>query len=164
MTSSFFRGLPGSHHHQRQRNHPWCPRASSRSVTFQRGLLVIECVALHLGALRAVIGVPARTRVRRRRRGGGVLLGGLTCGLANLLYGNVDLAGRVGVSENTMRKIERGDPTVGLGVTFEAATIVGVALFDEDTPLVERELRRVNDRLALLPKAVHKVTPVNANF
>lgn len=76
----------------------------------------------------------------------------------------IDLAGRVGVSENTMRKIERGDPTVGLGVTFEAATIVGVALFDEDVPSVERELRRVDDRLVLLPKAVHKVEPVNANF
>ena len=76
----------------------------------------------------------------------------------------IDLAGRVGVSEHTMRKIERGDPTVGLGVTFEAATIVGFALFDEDAPRVERELRRVDDRLVLLPKAVHKVAPVNANF
>jgi transcriptional regulator with XRE-family HTH domain len=76
----------------------------------------------------------------------------------------IDLAGRVGVSENTMRKIERGDPTVGLGVTFEAATLVGVPLFDEDAPRVERELRRVNDRLILLPKAVRKVEPVNANF
>ena len=76
----------------------------------------------------------------------------------------IDLAGRVGVSENTMRKIERGDPTVGLGVTFEAATIVGVALFDEDRSNVEREVRRVKDRLALLPKAVHPLDPVNVNF
>ena len=76
----------------------------------------------------------------------------------------IDLAGRVGVSENTMRKIERGDPTVGLGVTFEAATIVGVILFDEDASIVEREIRRVNDRLTLLPKAVHQLAPVDVNF
>ena len=43
-----FRGLPGSHHHQRQRNHQRCPSASPRSVTFQRELLVIECIALQL--------------------------------------------------------------------------------------------------------------------
>ena len=68
------------------------------------------------------------------------------------------------VEFSVQQKIERGEPTVGLGVTFEAATIVGVPLFDEDVPRLERELRRVNDRLSLLPKAVHKVEPVNANF
>ena len=76
----------------------------------------------------------------------------------------IDLAQRVGVGEDTMRKIERGDPTVGLGVAFEAAAIVGVPLFDEEMPRVERELRRVDDRLSLLPKSVRKGKPVDANF
>ena len=75
-----------------------------------------------------------------------------------------DLAQRVGISEFTMRKIERGDPTVGLGVAFEAALIVGVALFDEDTSRVQHELRRVEDRLRLLPKSVRPVELIDANF
>jgi transcriptional regulator with XRE-family HTH domain len=76
----------------------------------------------------------------------------------------IDLAERVGVSEETMRKIERGNPTVGLGVAFEAAAIVGVPLFDEDASRVAEELRRVDDRLRLLPKSVRKGRPINANF
>ena len=76
----------------------------------------------------------------------------------------IDLAERVGVSEDTMRKIERGNPTVGLGVAFEAAPIVGVPLFDDDASRVDEELRRVDDRLRLLPKSVRQGRSVNANF
>ena len=43
-----------------------------------------------------------------------------------------ELAERVGVSVVTLRKIERGDPSVGLGVSFEAATLTGVPLFYEE--------------------------------
>jgi transcriptional regulator with XRE-family HTH domain len=61
------------------------------------------------------------------------------------------LAERVGITEGTMRKIERGNPSVGLGATLEAAVLVGVTLFDEDPVRRALERGRVEDRLALLP-------------
>jgi transcriptional regulator with XRE-family HTH domain len=67
-----------------------------------------------------------------------------------------ELATRAGVSRDKKRRIEQGDPRCGIGLVFEAATIVGVPLFESDrngltTLLVEQE-----DKLRLLPKAIHK--------
>lgn len=75
-----------------------------------------------------------------------------------------ELADRIGVTQPTMRKIERGDPTVGLGVAFEAATVVGVPLFDEDRSRLRLERSRVEDRLALLPQLVRKPAPADDDF
>ena len=75
-----------------------------------------------------------------------------------------ELAERVGVTPFTLRKVERGDPTVGLGVAFEAAAIVGVALFDEDADRRRLESARVVDRLAVLPKTVRKTRRVDNAF
>lgn len=65
-----------------------------------------------------------------------------------------ELAKRVGVSRPTLGKIERGDPSVGLGAAFEAARLVGVPLFVEDRDQLRTELARSRDRLALLPQRV----------
>ena len=65
-----------------------------------------------------------------------------------------DLAERVGVSTVTMRKVERGDPSVALGTAFEAAALVGVALFDEDPARRGLEGEVVRSRLAVLPATV----------
>ena len=53
-----------------------------------------------------------------------------------------ELAERVGVSVVTIRKVERGDPTVALGTAFEAAVIAGVVLFhrDADRRALESEI------------------------
>jgi transcriptional regulator with XRE-family HTH domain len=75
-----------------------------------------------------------------------------------------ELADRVGVSRDTIYKIEHGVPTVGLGVAFEAAAIVGVPLFDEDPSRRLLELSRADDRLALLPKRTRKPLKVNDEF
>ncbi len=75
-----------------------------------------------------------------------------------------ELAERVGVTQPTMRKVERGDPTVGLGVAFEAAAVLGVPLFHEDRPRRSLEANRVDDRLALLPKLVRKPADVDDDF
>lgn len=55
-----------------------------------------------------------------------------------------------------MRKVERGDPTVGLGVAFEAAAVVGVPLFHADPDRRALEAQHAGDQLALLPRTVHK--------
>ena len=65
-----------------------------------------------------------------------------------------ELAERVGASETTVRKIERGDPTVELGTVFEAAALTGVVLFDDDATALARESELVNARLAVLPQRV----------
>lgn len=55
----------------------------------------------------------------------------------------VDLAERVGVSEVTLRKVERGDPTVALGTALEAAALVGVVLFHADPTRRGLEVERL---------------------
>lgn len=75
-----------------------------------------------------------------------------------------ELADRVGVSHVTMRKIERGDLTVALGLAFEAAAVVGVPLFHEDRSRRPLEAGRVEDRLALLPQLVRKPPEVDDDF
>lgn len=75
-----------------------------------------------------------------------------------------ELAERVGVTKTTMSKVERGDVTVGLGVAFEAAAILGVPLFSDDAGRRRVEAARIDDRLTVLPRAVRKTTQVDDDF
>jgi transcriptional regulator with XRE-family HTH domain len=75
-----------------------------------------------------------------------------------------ELAERVGVSVVTLRKIERGGPTVRLGVAFEAATLTGVPLFYEDRSRLSEELSRAADRLAVLPSRARKPREIDDAF
>lgn len=75
-----------------------------------------------------------------------------------------ELADRVGISVVTMRRIERGAPTVEIGVAFEAAALVGVALFDSDALARRLEAERVDNRLAVLPKAARRPADVDDDF
>lgn len=68
------------------------------------------------------------------------------------------LAERVGVSPTTIRKVERGDATVAIGTAFEAAVLVGVALFHDDAARRALEGEALAARLALLPAAVRPLT------
>jgi transcriptional regulator with XRE-family HTH domain len=74
-----------------------------------------------------------------------------------------DLASRVGVSEVTMAKVERGDLSVALGTALEAAGLVGVALY-EGPQRRAVEARRVSDVLALLPAAARPRRSVDDDF
>ena len=66
------------------------------------------------------------------------------------------LAERVGVEAHTIGRIERGEPTVAIGLVFEAAVITRTPLFGVD----ERELKPLEAAarryLALLPTRVRK--------
>ena len=64
-----------------------------------------------------------------------------------------ELARRVGVSHPTIIKIERADPRVAVGTVLEAATLVGVPLFDEDPMIRARHQERLAAELKLLPQA-----------
>jgi DNA-binding XRE family transcriptional regulator len=63
----------------------------------------------------------------------------------------VELADRIGVSSDTVTKVERGNPTVALGIALEAARLVGVPLFSEDDIRVSMDRDLTAARLALLP-------------
>lgn len=63
-----------------------------------------------------------------------------------------ELGSRIGADRTTVGRIERGDPSVRLGLAFEAAAILGVTLFDPEEDRRAAELRRVADQLALLPQ------------
>ncbi len=67
-----------------------------------------------------------------------------------------ELAERTGISRGTLQRIEKGDPKVEIGIMFEAATLVGVNLFDADNGRLSGNIARADDKLALMPKAIHK--------
>lgn len=66
------------------------------------------------------------------------------------------LAERAGISTSTLLKVERGDPTVSVGVAFDVATLVGVPLFYDDPARLGAEAARGRDRVALLPQRVRE--------
>jgi transcriptional regulator with XRE-family HTH domain len=69
-----------------------------------------------------------------------------------------ELAERAGISPVTLRKVERGDPTVVLGTVFEVATLLGIALFDADRDGLSTLVERGRERLAMLPARVRQPT------
>jgi hypothetical protein len=64
-----------------------------------------------------------------------------------------------------LRNIERGAPTVGIGIVFEAATILGINLFGASRDELRSMVERGRDRLALLPARVRDPEgPVRDDF
>ena len=75
-----------------------------------------------------------------------------------------ELAERVGVSHPTIVKVERGDPSVAAGTLLEAATVVGVPLFDPDPANRERYGASKRTELVLLPMAARRRRTVDDDF
>jgi len=67
-----------------------------------------------------------------------------------------ELAERAGVSANTLRRVESGDPSVSLGVAFDVAALVGVPLFYEEPGRLAAEAARSRERAELLPSRVRR--------
>lgn len=68
----------------------------------------------------------------------------------------IELAERLGIARSTLQRLEKGDPKVEIGIVFEAATLVGVKLFDSDEKTVRQLSDQTDDRIAVLPKHVYK--------
>ena len=65
-----------------------------------------------------------------------------------------EIAERASTTRVTLRRIERGDPNVALGLYFEVAMVLGVSLFGrEGRELAELAAQAKRD-LALLPSRV----------
>jgi transcriptional regulator with XRE-family HTH domain len=76
-----------------------------------------------------------------------------------------ELAERAGISVLTLRKAERGDPTVALGTMFELAGLAGVVLFTPDAAELAARTAHERDRLRLLPARIREPAgPVEDDF
>ncbi|MCY4151693.1 MAG: helix-turn-helix transcriptional regulator [Aestuariivita sp.] len=67
-----------------------------------------------------------------------------------------DLAARVGIARSTLQLIEKGNPSVAVGLVLEAATLTGVDLFVPEATSLAPQLEQVDDKLALMPSSVRK--------
>lgn len=63
-----------------------------------------------------------------------------------------DFADRLGVTRGTVQRLEQGDPKVELGIAFEACTVLGIRLFDDDLGGMTLRREELQKRLTLLPK------------
>ncbi|HEY9219040.1 MAG TPA: helix-turn-helix domain-containing protein [Phenylobacterium sp.] len=61
-------------------------------------------------------------------------------------------ADRLGVSRETVTRLEKGDPKVELGLAFEACALLSIPLFEEDLHAITHRVEETSSRLALLPK------------
>jgi len=62
-----------------------------------------------------------------------------------------ELAERANVSRSTIQKIEKGDPSINIGLVFEAASVIGVPLFSTENPnSLKLQNQEVSEKLALL--------------
>jgi transcriptional regulator with XRE-family HTH domain len=69
-----------------------------------------------------------------------------------------DVAERAGITRVTLRKVERGDPTVSIGTVFEVAGVLGVSLFGAQGRELAELAARGERELALLPSRIDTVT------
>ncbi len=63
-----------------------------------------------------------------------------------------ELGQRLGVSRHTVITLEKGDPKVGVGTVFEAATIVGIPLLAEDQHALNKLATTVASLASVLPE------------
>lgn len=69
-----------------------------------------------------------------------------------------EVAERVDVTRQTLRRVEQGDPSVAIGIVFDVATVLGVPLFGAGEAELAELAARGERELALLPSRVD-VTP-----
>lgn len=67
-----------------------------------------------------------------------------------------DLAVRVGIARSTLQRMEKGDPSVEIGLVLEAATLTGVDLFVPEATTLPTQIDRIDDKLALMPGSIRK--------
>ncbi len=62
-----------------------------------------------------------------------------------------DLGERLGVSRQTVMQLEKGHPSVGIGIAFEAAYILGIPLLTTDPSNLVHWQLLLKNFIALLP-------------
>ena len=72
----------------------------------------------------------------------------------NHRWSEAELAERAGTTRPTIRKIEQGSPTAGIGLYFEIAGLLGIPLFTADNTQMRGMQNTLDLKLALLPKRI----------
>lgn len=103
-----------------------------------------------------------RSYSRYTRQALGYLGGLLRAGRIEKGISASELAERAGISRDMLYRIEKGDPRCEVGVVFELAAIVGIALFDTDAAGLQARQQELAARIKLLPKAVRS-SPAEVN-
>lgn len=75
-----------------------------------------------------------------------------------------ELADRAGISRGLVQRIERGYPGCQIGAVFEAATIVGVPLYDTNRAALSARIKHADEQIALLPAHTHSSKKVQDAF
>ncbi len=83
-----------------------------------------------------------------------LLAGQISLGRKRYRMSQQELADRMGVTRTTVQMIEKGAPTVAVGLIMEAATLTGVDLFVPEATTLAPQLERTRDKLALMPRSV----------
>lgn len=65
-----------------------------------------------------------------------------------------EVSERAGISRPTLRRIERGDPTVAIGNVFEVAAVLAVPLFGAEGRQLAELAARGERELRLLPSRI----------
>lgn len=95
--------------------------------------------------------------IRNYTREAGTLLGKqVRPGRKERKWTERELADRASISRATLQKIEKGDLSVALGLTFEVAALAGVGLFDDERASLAGHIARADDQLAVPPAAVRR--------
>jgi transcriptional regulator with XRE-family HTH domain len=80
-------------------------------------------------------------------------------------WSTTELAERAQITRATLHAVERGEPTVGLGIAFETAAVLGIPLFRESAAELSVDVDRARERLAVLPQRIRRpVGRVNDDF
>ncbi|MHB8293723.1 MAG: hypothetical protein ACYDH5_03690 [Acidimicrobiales bacterium] len=69
-----------------------------------------------------------------------------------------ELCRRAAISPVTLRNVERGAPTVAIGIFFDVASLLGIHLYDTEPDRLPALVTRERDRLLLLPSRVREPT------
>ena len=83
-----------------------------------------------------------------------LLAGQISLGRKRYRMSQQELADRMGVTRTTVQMIEKGAPTVAVGLILEAATLTGVDLFVPEATTLAPQLERTRDKLALMPRSI----------
>lgn len=65
-----------------------------------------------------------------------------------------ELSERAGISRGLLHRIEKGDPSCGVGVVFEVAVLLGLKFFHSDYDDLALKNKTLEKQIALLPSRI----------
>ena len=105
-------------------------------VYYSLHIVAIESLSLSSSTVSVLVTLGAMIRAGRLDRG----------------MSQAELGQRLGVSRHTVIALEKGEPRVGVGTVFEAATIVGIPLLASNDRELDKLATTVANLTSILPE------------